>query len=108
MPSTCNSCDVVYTGSIFRIDTLSGASERKNMDYFNYKNGKLFTEQLDIEKIADEVGTPTFVYSKATFLDHLRAKGIEELALFSDVEFMGSRRMRSVLRRAREDLDVGR
>ena len=42
------------------------------MDYFNYKTGRLFTEKLDVEKIAEEVGTPAFVYSKATFLDHLQ------------------------------------
>jgi len=41
------------------------------MDYFNYKDGKLFDENVDIEKIADSLGTPAYVYSKATFLDHL-------------------------------------
>jgi len=42
------------------------------MDYFNYKNGKLFAEKTDVEEIAAEVGTPLYVYSKATFIDHLR------------------------------------
>jgi diaminopimelate decarboxylase len=42
------------------------------MDYFNYKNGALFAEDVSIEKIADEVGTPVYIYSKATFIDHLR------------------------------------
>jgi len=42
------------------------------MDHFNYKNGRLFAEDVDVEKIADEVGTPVYIYSKATFLDHLR------------------------------------
>jgi diaminopimelate decarboxylase len=41
------------------------------MDKFSYKNGRLFAEDVDIERIADEVGTPAYVYSKATFLDHL-------------------------------------
>lgn len=41
------------------------------MDYFNYKNGKLFAENVSIENIASEVGTPVYIYSKATFLDHL-------------------------------------
>jgi diaminopimelate decarboxylase len=41
------------------------------MDYFNYKDGKLFAERVDAEKVADSVGTPAYVYSKATFLDHL-------------------------------------
>ena len=40
------------------------------MDYFNYKKGRLFAEDVAIEKIAEEVGTPAYIYSKATFLDH--------------------------------------
>lgn len=42
------------------------------MDYFNYKNGKLFAENVSVEKIADEVGTPVYIYSKATFKEHLQ------------------------------------
>ena len=42
------------------------------MDYFNYKNGRLFAENVSVEKIAAAVGTPVYIYSKATFLDHLR------------------------------------
>jgi len=42
------------------------------MDYFNYTNGKLFAENVDIESIAAGVGTPAYIYSKATFLDHLQ------------------------------------
>ena len=41
------------------------------MDSFTYKNGKLFAEGVDVSKIAAEIGTPVYVYSKATFLDHL-------------------------------------
>jgi diaminopimelate decarboxylase len=42
------------------------------MDYFNYKNGKLFAENVDVERIAAEVGTPVYIYSKATFKEHLQ------------------------------------
>lgn len=42
------------------------------MDYFNYKNGELFAEQVNLKDIADAVGTPVYIYSKATFEDHLR------------------------------------
>lgn len=42
------------------------------MDHFNYKNGNLFAENVNVEKIADEVGTPVYVYSKATFKEHLQ------------------------------------
>ena len=42
------------------------------MDYFNYKNGKLFAEDADVWEIAADVGTPVYIYSKATFRKHLR------------------------------------
>ncbi len=42
------------------------------MDYFNYKNGKLFAEGVDVEKITAEVHTPVYIYSKATFKEHLQ------------------------------------
>ncbi len=41
------------------------------MDYFIYKNNKLFAEDVDVEKVAAEVGTPVYIYSKATFEEHL-------------------------------------
>ena len=42
------------------------------MDYFNYKNCTLFVEDVSAEKIAEQVGTPVYIYSKATFKDHLQ------------------------------------
>jgi diaminopimelate decarboxylase len=42
------------------------------MDFFKYKNGELYCEDVPAEKIAREVGTACFVYSKATFLHHYR------------------------------------
>lgn len=42
------------------------------MDSFSYKNGKLFAEGVDVAAIAEQVGTPVYIYSKATFLDHLK------------------------------------
>jgi len=42
------------------------------MDYFNYKNARLFAENVDVEKIAAKAGTPVYIYSKATFIDHLQ------------------------------------
>lgn len=41
------------------------------MDLFTYKNGNLFAEDVDVRDIAEAVGTPVYIYSKATFLDHL-------------------------------------
>ncbi len=40
------------------------------MDSFQYKDGQLFCEDVNLDALAGEVGTPTYVYSKATFLDH--------------------------------------
>jgi len=37
--------------------------------YFIYKNNKLFCENLDLEIIAKEIGTPAFIYSKKFFVD---------------------------------------
>jgi diaminopimelate decarboxylase len=42
------------------------------MDYFNYKNGELYCEDVPAAKIAAEVGTAVYVYSKATLLHHYR------------------------------------
>jgi diaminopimelate decarboxylase len=42
------------------------------MDFFNYKDGELYCEDVPAEKIAREVGTACYVYSKATFLHHYR------------------------------------
>lgn len=41
------------------------------MDFFNYHKGKLFAEGVAVSDIADKVGTPVYIYSKATFLSHL-------------------------------------
>ncbi|UCD52997.1 MAG: diaminopimelate decarboxylase [Phycisphaerales bacterium] len=41
------------------------------MDFFNYRKGNLFAEDVDIAQIAADVDTPAYIYSKATFTDHL-------------------------------------
>src|SRR3954464_12938670 len=43
-----------------------------NMDFFNYKNGELYCENVPAERIAQEVGTAVYIYSKATLLHHYR------------------------------------
>ncbi len=40
------------------------------MDHFQYRNGELFCEDVPIAGIAAQVGTPTYVYSRATFTHH--------------------------------------
>ena len=42
------------------------------MDYFEYKDGRLLCEDVDIEAIAAEVGTPVYIYSAATLREHYR------------------------------------
>jgi diaminopimelate decarboxylase len=38
--------------------------------FFKYRNGHLFCEDVDLTRIAREFGTPTYVYSAGTILDH--------------------------------------
>ena len=40
------------------------------MHYFEYKDGKLFCEDVPLEKIADEIGTPFYCYSQKTLIRH--------------------------------------
>ena len=42
------------------------------MDHFAYRDGQLYCEDLPAADIADQVGTPVYVYSRATILDHYR------------------------------------
>lgn len=48
------------------------AGTKPTMDFFNYKNGELYCEDVPATRLADEFGTPLYVYSKATFLHHYR------------------------------------
>ena len=43
------------------------------MDYFNYKDDQLYGEDVSLQTIADEVGTPCYVYSRATLERHWHA-----------------------------------
>ena len=40
------------------------------MHHFNYKNGVLHAEDVDIARLADEIGTPFYCYSSATLTRH--------------------------------------
>ncbi len=42
------------------------------VDHFQYKNGVLHAEDVSLERIASEVGTPFYVYSTATLQRHFR------------------------------------
>jgi diaminopimelate decarboxylase len=42
------------------------------MHHFAYKNGELHAEDVPLQRIAEDVGTPTYVYSTATLTRHYR------------------------------------
>ncbi|MBI5416888.1 diaminopimelate decarboxylase [Candidatus Poribacteria bacterium] len=39
------------------------------MQYFSYKKNKLFCENVDISKIAEQIGTPVYIYSSKAITD---------------------------------------
>jgi len=43
------------------------------MDYFNYRSGELYAEDVPVADIAARFGTPAYVYSRATLERHYRA-----------------------------------
>ena len=42
------------------------------MDHFSYRDGVLYAEDVPLPRIAEEVGTPVYVYSRATLERHAR------------------------------------
>ncbi len=58
------------------------------MNHFEYRGDDLFCEDVPLARIADEVGTPTYVYSQATLTRHYTVfddalSGMEHLICFS-------------------------
>lgn len=58
------------------------------MDHFQYRDGTLFAEDVSLETIAREVGTPVYIYSTATFQRHYRVfsaafKGLDTLICYA-------------------------
>ena len=58
------------------------------MHHFAYRDGRLFAEEIPLEKIAREVGTPFYCYSHATLERHFQAfeaslGGVPHLICFS-------------------------
>ncbi|MCB1776342.1 MAG: diaminopimelate decarboxylase, partial [Candidatus Competibacteraceae bacterium] len=43
------------------------------MDHFEYRNGRLYAEAVPVADIAAAVGTPCYIYSRATIERHWRA-----------------------------------
>ncbi len=42
------------------------------MHYFAYRDGELYCEEVPLKRIAGEVGTPVYVYSRRTIVEHYR------------------------------------
>jgi diaminopimelate decarboxylase len=40
------------------------------MHFFHYRQGRLYCEDVDLARMADKFGTPVYVYSAGTILDH--------------------------------------
>ncbi|HDD43816.1 MAG TPA: diaminopimelate decarboxylase [Candidatus Desulfofervidus auxilii] len=58
------------------------------MHHFCYKNGELYAEDVPLRKIAEEVGTPCYIYSQATLTHHFNVfdrafKNIPHLTCYS-------------------------
>ena len=43
------------------------------MDAFQYHNGSLFCEDVNVDKLVDQVGSPAYIYSASTFRNHFTA-----------------------------------
>ncbi len=43
------------------------------MDYFQYRNNELFAEDVPVQEIAQQFGTPCYIYSRATLERHWQA-----------------------------------
>jgi diaminopimelate decarboxylase len=55
------------------------------MNHFAYRNGEMFAENVPLARIAAEVGTPVYVYSRATLERHARVFS-QAVAQAGDVE----------------------
>ncbi len=67
------------------------------MHHFVYRDGALHAEDVPLARIADEVGTPTYVYSAATLIRHFR--------VFRDA-FVGRRPMICYAMKANGNLSI--
>jgi diaminopimelate decarboxylase len=43
------------------------------MDFFQYRDGQLFVEDLSLDELVQQVGTPAYIYSRRTFERHFDA-----------------------------------
>jgi len=58
------------------------------MHHFEHRGGKLFAEEVSVTELAEQYGTPLYVYSAATFRRHFKAfdsafNGLDHLTCYS-------------------------
>ena len=53
-----------------RLLCASHSERLQYMHSFHYRDGHLCCEDVDLTRVAEEFGTPTYVYSAGTILDH--------------------------------------
>lgn len=80
------------------------------MDHFLYRDGRLHAEDVDLARIAAEVGSPCYVYSEATLLRHFRlfddALGKMPHLVCYAVKALSNQAVLTVLGRAGAGMDV--
>ena len=59
------------------------------MDHFSYRDGAMFAEDVPLSRIADAVGTPAYIYSRATLDRHAQVflAGVADAATRTEVAF---------------------
>jgi diaminopimelate decarboxylase len=56
--------------AILRFGNGRSLSLHSRVHLFHYRDGHLYCEDVDLTRVAEELGTPTYVYSAGTILDH--------------------------------------
>ncbi|MBI3271492.1 MAG: diaminopimelate decarboxylase [Planctomycetes bacterium] len=80
------------------------------MDYFRYVDGRLLCEDLQIEELAARHGTPLYIYSRRTIVEHFQRireafAGVETLVCYS-VKANSNLALLSAMRREGAGFDV--
>lgn len=80
------------------------------MDHFQYRDNCLFAEDVDLRTIAEQLGTPCYVYSRATLERHWHAfnnvfKGVDHLVCYA-VKANSSLAVLNVLARLGSGFDI--
>jgi diaminopimelate decarboxylase len=80
------------------------------MDRFEYRDGRLFAEDVAVEDLARQYGTPLYIYSKNTFLDHLgkiqKAWSAIDTTICYSIKACGNVNILKVLAKAGSGFDI--